>query len=379
MEKGNKFFHKLDRWVGIPVVLLLGLLRKKKSEFPDDIKTIAILNTSSIGDSILMTGCLHDLVTKYSDVKIILFSGASNYAVAKMIKIPKIDVRKLEVGNPYKAIKRLNTIERVDILFDFAPPWARINAIFSFFVPASFKIGFKSEGQYRHYVYDKVVEHSSNKHELENYRILISDFISSDHQPPSIHLEYTSNVNELVRSFNKYCIIHPWPGGVNSFMKEWSIENWCSLIKKIYNDFDTIIITGGNTDREKNLGLIQVASRFLEDSSKIVNGAGVYTLNETAMLIKKAKVIFSVNTGIAHLAASFNVKQICLHGPTNVKRWGPYSNKTISVVPEKGVFGYLNFGFEYHLAKGNCMDNISVDTVYNCYLQAMNKTSVNDE
>jgi hypothetical protein len=38
-------------------------------------------------------------------------------------------------------------------------------------------------------------------------------------------------------------------------------------------------------------------------------------------------------------------------------------------VPDEGCFGYLNYGYEYNRAKENCMENISVDKVYNAIEQ----------
>ncbi|WDF48323.1 hypothetical protein PQ459_07540 [Chryseobacterium sp. KACC 21268] len=46
MEKGNHIFNKLDRYIGIPVLFILGFF-KRKTVLPNIIKRIAILNLGS--------------------------------------------------------------------------------------------------------------------------------------------------------------------------------------------------------------------------------------------------------------------------------------------------------------------------------------------
>ncbi len=185
---------------------------------------------------------------------------------------------------------------------------------------------------------------------------------------PSIKNNGSAKSEELIHASGKYCVIHPWPGGYKSYMKEWDIENWAQLILLIHKDFHKIIITGAPTDVEKTEHLMTTI-KSNKQVNNVISVAGVTVLSETIDLIAHARVIFSVNTGITHIAAAFDVNQICLHGPTNAKRWGPYSSKSIGVVPSSGKYGYLNFGFEYNLAQGNCMENISVDAVYKAYIE----------
>ena len=65
-------------------------------------------------------------------------------------------------------------VPAVDVMLDFGQ-WSRAEALIALFSRASFTVGFQTPRQYRHYAYDQIVEHSSDVHELENYRRMVRE------------------------------------------------------------------------------------------------------------------------------------------------------------------------------------------------------------
>jgi len=357
MEKGNHLYHLLDRWVGIPVVFSLGLLRRKNHTHPVSIRRIAVLNLGSIGDNVLMSAVMADLRSQYPQAKITVFAGGTNYSLVQLIEGVDFVIR-VPVTKPTKARRLIRDTGSFDVLFDFGP-WPRLNAIYSSFVNASFRAGFKSPQQLRHFVYDLKVPHSSELHEIDNYRNLIRSFYTGTSHQPTLIVPANEEIDAAIAKFGSYCIIHPWPGGYKSHMKQWANERWAALMRAIESQFDCLVVTGGPSD----IAEARELHRLLQQSpvcGTVVNVAGTYSLAQTVRLIQKAKLVISINTGISHIAAALQKPQVCIQGPTNAKRWAPYSTSTIVVTPSTGTFGYLNYGFEYHRAKENCMDNISV-------------------
>jgi heptosyltransferase I len=362
-EKGNRLFHKIDKYLGIPIVFVLGLFHRKKSQ-PKEINSIAILNIGSIGDNVIMSSSILDLRKAYPRAKISVFTGSTNYGIVKLL--PGVDeVTKLLVGNPLMTVSEIsNQKEIYDLLIDFGP-WPRANSIYSFFFKAKYKIGFNSEKQYRHYIYDLPVIHSRQKHEIDNYRALITSVVSPPFSRPQIIIHQSAKVDKIIANGNIYCIIHPWPGGFKSYMKEWKNDNWTKLIEEISKLFKTIFLTGAPSDVKKSMELHRLIKS--KGITNVQNMAGELTISETIYFISKSSFIFTVNTGIAHIAAALDTPQICLHGPTNIDRWGPYSHHCLSLSPSSGTYGYLHFGNEYHLSKENCMDNIGPDMVIDAF------------
>jgi heptosyltransferase I len=360
MEKGNSTLHFLDKYVGIPLVVFLGLGKLIRNKVPKGFspQKIAILNISSIGDNVLMSAPIQDLKERFPDSHITVYCGNTNYGVVKMI--PGVDDALLmPVTEVLKTIQLVRSQGKFDLMIDFGP-WPRLNAVLSFFFHAKIKIGFRSIGQWRHFVYDYAILHSDRKHELDNFRTLLSPLQIVPVSAPRLLLP----PNEL-SIVKPYIVFHPWPGGYKSYMKEWPIDNWVSLAEKMSEVGYPIYITGAKPDIS--------ASESLQAKSKglLKSVAGKYNLAETSLLVENAALLVSVNTGIMHLGAAFGVPMVALHGPTSVKRWGPISPKALNVFPKEGGCGYLHFGYEYNKSTVNCMELITVDTVYKAVLEQL--------
>lgn len=366
MEKGNIFYHKLDRFVGIPIVFILGLLRNKRKTIPAPIKRIAVLNLVSIGDNVLMSGPMVDLRAQHPAAFICVFTGSTNEQIVRLI--PGIDqIVQLPITNPWKVLLLLRHFNKFDILLDFGA-WPRLSSIYSFFLKSVIKIGFKSEKQFRHNVYDIAINYSGKVHEIENYRSLIEPICKLPifHNPTINHIK-TEKIVEFISTIGKYCIIHTWSGGLRSKEKQWDNQNWAGLVSKISYSFNTIILIGSPGDVIKNKELLQAISK-VQVNCLVKNVAGAFNLGETSFLLKNATCIICIDSGISHMAAASGTPMICLQGPANSTRWRPYRSDAVVINPNKGEFGYLSFGFEKPKIKESAMDNISIEKVFNEFL-----------
>ena len=149
-ERGKRSFKFLDRYLGIPMIYLLGLMKRKRT-LPPGFDSIGVLVAAAIGDTILLSGVISDLRKHFPDKEIVLFTTASNYEIGQLLSGPD-QVVNLSVKNPFRAIRALRA-RNVDLLFDFGS-WSRLNALFSHLSAARFSVGFRTPGQYRHYGYD---------------------------------------------------------------------------------------------------------------------------------------------------------------------------------------------------------------------------------
>jgi len=178
--RGNNTLHRVDRYIGIPLVALLRIFRRKRS-LPARIQKIGLLKAGAIGDTVLLTGPIADLREGFPDAELILFAGESNHemaglldGIAQVVKVPS--------GNPLKGIAAMRSVG-VDLLLDFGQ-WSRLEALYAAFGGSSFTLGFRTADQHRHFVYDRTIEHSAHQHELENYRDLIRALgVKAEHPP----------------------------------------------------------------------------------------------------------------------------------------------------------------------------------------------------
>lgn len=364
-EKGNKLFHYLDRYIGIPIVFLLGIFKRKR-KLPSVINEIGILNLGSIGDNVLMSATILDLRQKYPDSKIRIFTGSSNYDIVKMI--PTVDeIVKLPITNFLQTKKIIDNYKSFDVFVDFGP-WPRINAIYSYLFSSKFKIGFKTKNQFRHYIYDQAIEHSGKKHEVDNHRSLIRFIYDGVHNNPRLVVTEFDLTRFGIDATQKIAVFHPWSAGLRKLDKQWNNDSWVQLYENISKDYDKIIITGAPSDIPDSDELLSQIRKG-DNADKITSMAGKLSLSETIYLINISSFIFCVDTGIAHIAAALDKPQVCLQGPANSLRWRPYSDRAIVINPSHGTFGYISLGFEKNPDNTNCMDNIKVEDVLNKYYQ----------
>ena len=96
--------------------------------------------------------------------------------------------------------------------------------------------------------------------------------------------------------------------------KKLPVEKLKELCSKIDHP---IILLGGKEDQENGRLIASI------DPIKIYNACGKFNLNESADLVRKAKLIITHDTGLMHIAAAFKKKIISVWGNT-VPEFGMY-------------------------------------------------------
>lgn len=346
-ERGNKGLRFFDRYLGIPLLYLLGLV-KRRHGCPAEIRRIAILKTAAIGDTVLISAIVNDLKAANPQAHITFFCGASNEAAARMLG--QLDqVVRIPVSSPLKAIRMMK--DGWDLLLDFGQ-WPRLDALLAGLCGARFTIGFRTRGQHRHFLYDAAVLHRGDRHEMENFRALLEPLgIMAASGPQIPHRATARNADKVV--------LHLFAGGLKAHLKEWPDESWLALMDELTTAGKSLYLTGSAENRRQALNLVKRARH--PERIRIV--AGEMTLVEVVDLLAEAALLVTVNTGIMHLAAAIGCPLVALNGPTSVKRWGPCSTNSVAIQSPRSCSPCLNLGFEYGCPENHCMRAIGVDSV----------------
>lgn len=360
-ERGNPRLRLLDRYLGIALVAAGGLVRRRRA-IPADPRRIGVLNSTTIGDTVLLSAVLRDLVVAFPTTEVVLFAGPSNASIARLIH--GVTVRPIQLTDPRTAIPAVRGAD-LDIVLDF-DQWPRIEAVYCLLSGARFRAGFRSPGQHRHYAYDAFVDHSAKKHELDNYRALAALLGVDSRSLPSFEAPGLLTGADLPD--DPYVVFHLWPTGFRSELKEWPAERWRALAAALAARGFRVVLTGSPGDRIATEGFVQSCNGFRES---VVNAAGAYDLDKVLDLICGSRCVVSVNTGVMHLAAAAGVPTVALNGPTSEQRWGPVGRNAVSVNSEYDGCGYLHFGWEYEGRREDCMAGISVDRVVTAVSEAI--------
>ncbi|HMU46762.1 MAG TPA: glycosyltransferase family 9 protein [Chitinophagaceae bacterium] len=105
------------------------------------------------------------------------------------------------------------------------------------------------------------------------------------------------------------CVI----GGAHG-TKKWPVHKWIEFCDQMDHP---LILLGGKEDAENGN---EIASK---DSVKVYNACGKFSLNESADIVRRAKLVITNDTGLMHIAAAFKKPIISLWGNT-VPSFGMY-------------------------------------------------------
>ncbi len=373
-ERGNFWMRFLDRYVGIPMVLVLSIF-KRSNKIEEGINSILVIKIGTIGDTLLLSPVLKAIKDTHPKVLLTVIGSKNNYEVLSRysfidsLKIFEVSKVIKEPSYFFRFMKDVNSRD-YDIVMDFES-WPRLSAIIAFFVRTGRKIGFRTKGQFKHIVFDAVVPHDPLRHEMDNYISLANAIgLGTDLKSvSSFKIEFPISdsekafVEDLLKNakieFDNLILFHPCSSGYKGHLKEWRAENFARLAGLLAKDGYRIGITG---TKDNQLAAENIVNACPENN--IVSFCGKFTLGQTAHLIKNSCLLITVNTGIMHLGAALNHPMIALLGPAGVLRWGPVgSSNAYNMESDFACAPCLNLGSDYKCKNGGCMDAIKVEAV----------------
>lgn len=139
--------------------------------------------------------------------------------------------------------------------------------------------------------------------------------------------------------------------------KRWPVHKWKEFCTQLKHP---VILLGGPEDRANGEEIASV------DDIKVYNACGKFKLNESADLLRKAKLVISNDTGLMHIAAAYNKPIISLWGNTvpafgMTPYYGDFSMASLSLETKTWCRPCSKIGFDKcPLGHFKCMENISV-------------------
>jgi heptosyltransferase III len=123
----------------------------------------------------------------------------------------------------------------------------------------------------------------------------------------------------------RIAVIHPGSGSVK---KNWPIERWLELARRLMKEGDRVLVVGGEADYK----LFDVFERDVKD----VLFARDLPLPLLGAVLQRAGRYFGHDTGVSHLAAAVGVPSTVLFGPTDPAVWAPKGENVRVVMGPKG-------------------------------------------
>jgi ADP-heptose:LPS heptosyltransferase len=159
----------------------------------------------------------------------------------------------------------------------------------------------------------------------------------------------------------KYVVISPGTSARRR-IKTWEEEKFGELILQLKGKHRlSPVLIGGEDSQEVSEKIIEIVTENGKEGkdNHIQNLVGKTSLKELCYLLKEASLFVGVDSGVMHLASSFNIPVVGIFGPTDPFYVGP-QNRRSRVVREKMECSPCHLkGCEERL----CMKNLDVQRV----------------
>jgi ADP-heptose:LPS heptosyltransferase len=355
MKRSSELHRMADRYLGIPLLGCLGLLRRRRP-LPASPRRIGVIQPTAIGDMFLISGLLLHLHRLLPQAELHVFHGPTNEAALALLPVDVIG-HTCRFGRPWQALRTLRAAD-LDILIDCAP-WARMTALLTALAGARATIGFRSPGQHIHPAFDIAVPYRDDRHEVDNHRDIANLFGPLDDYRPSVRLREPPQPSALPLA--RLVLMHVAAGGSRARQKSWPAEHWSALARRLAEDGWVIGFTGAAGDRAAIAPII-AATGLPQD--QCFSLAGTLNLTQLAHLLDRARLLVTIDTGLAHLASAVGCAVVGLHGPTRFARWGARGPNASGIDSPHPAAGYINYGIEQHEMQDAIMPSLTVESVY---------------
>ena len=138
--------------------------------------------------------------------------------------------------------------------------------------------------------------------------------------------ETTAQANALLRTANvgeDFVCFHPGSARSEKF---WDAKRWAEAIDHCASETGmSCALTGGRSSIEQ----AQIAAIKAAAKSNPIDLSGKTNLLTLAALVRKARLLVTVDSAPMHFAAAWDTPQVVLFGPTNPFHWHPRSESAI--------------------------------------------------
>ena len=200
-----------------------------------------------------------------------------------------------------------------------------------------------------------------NKHIVDRYFDTVLNLgVSNDHK--SVDYFIKKEKPKIYKFKNKYLC---WSLSASHENKKLSTKQIIETINKIQEKIDVVFI-GGQKENNQAEEIIKLNTNL--KNKDVYNFCGL-SINESAVIIKDCKLFFTNDTGMMHIASSFNKCMISFWGCTKpVLGFSPYVNENSKMLISSSRKNPCSKHGKSCKKSKSCIKSISSEEIYNAYL-----------
>ncbi len=272
---------------------------------------------SWLGDTVMATPALENLVKKYENPEITLMG--SYIAIESLKHHPAVNQTYISDKGYLSILKLAKNVGKFDIFFSFR----------SSFRSKVFKLFINSKKKYQ---YSK--DNFQNLHQVEKYNEFINESLNTKFSAG--HLNIHSDLVSLKKTnFNssQKLTLGINPGASYGKAKCWYPEEFAAVAAKLSSKFDINILGGPN---DKNIAMDIETLLIKKGITNFKNLAGTTSINELIKHISNLDLFITGDSGPMHIAACYQIPTISIFGPTRDNETSQWMNAK-SIVVKKSL------------------------------------------
>jgi heptosyltransferase II len=307
-----------------------------------------------LGDSVMATPAIENIVNFYSDPKITIIG--SNASIELLNNHPKV-IKTIVIDKRYLSLfKMARNLGEFDVFFSFRNSIR--STLLKFFINSIDKFQFNKKKYH-------------NAHLVEKYNNFINSCLGVSSSPNGLKLRLNSNDCKTIDFFRtiegeKYIestkpILGINPGAQYGSAKRWNSKKFAIVASELSSKFD-ILIFGG--PKEKAIAKEIEYCLIDNNVTNYHNLGGRTSVKELMGYMSQLSLLITGDSGPMHIAAGFQVPTIAIFGPTDDKETSQWMNNK-SVIVKKNLSCQPCMKRTCPLIHHHCMELIEVKDILN--------------
>ena len=332
------------------------------SEFrAEDIKRVLVIRPGGMGDMVLLQPMLKKLHDKYPHALIDLVCERRNEEILKLSAFP-VNVFTYD-AHPLRLLRRLWS-GGYDAVID-SEQFHYFSAVMALLSRAPIRIGYKINPG-RNPIYTHLITYHLEGYEADEFMKLLGPFglrgpaeVSGSLVSPDVRLpDDLKALSDLMpKETIRLILVHV---GASIRHKTWDLSNFISLVRGLLLNEGTVIgLVGGPGDRV----LAEKVAAQCGLPERLMVLAGRLTILQTAKILVEADLFVGGDSGLAHLAAAYDVPAVVMFGPSDAKKWCRESDAVAVVRKEMACAPCFIFGYHKYCRTIACMKQVGVEEV----------------
>ena len=350
--------RRIDRYAGVPLCFLLGLLHKLLSWFRKPVAKepgkVLFIELSEMGSAILADPAMRWLESRGKELHFVIFE--KNAPSLQLLKtVPEANIFTIRPDNLLTlALDSLRFLwwcrsREIDTVIDLEL-FSRFTALLSHLCGAVNRVGFDrvhEEGLYRGNFLTHPVMYNPHKHISYNFMVLVQAALAEAGQPyqkkhiaddqiqlakayvPSSATQAVAKkVESIYPAFEqehvRLMLINPNASDLLP-QRRWARAGFAEVIRSVLAEYDDILvlITGAPSEKQGAELLAQEVGH-----ERCLNTAGLFQFDELVPLYSISGLMLSNDSGPPHFASVTDLPTYVIFGPETPRLYGALGNST---------------------------------------------------